>query len=70
MLITEAQARCAGAGRTNCSVGVSEEFIQRMEAKQKSFDHMMVVTLGLFLLGCAGLAAVMVYATTPPRRSR
>lgn len=48
--IGPAEARCAGAGRTNCSVGVSEEFIKRFEAERQHRDDMAFAVLGGILL--------------------
>jgi hypothetical protein len=59
LVTNSADARCAGAGRTNCSVGVSKEFIQEIEA-QRQWDNtaMIGAFITVVLLAIAGVAWV------------
>lgn len=59
-MITAAHARCAGAGRTNCSVGISDEGWKEIEAARQHNDQVAAIVF-LSLLGACVVAALLGY---------
>lgn len=68
-MITEAHARCAGAARTNCSVGVSEEFIQRFEAEKQRDEAIVLWVVVCFAVVYVAILAYVVVSELNYRRT-